>query len=55
MAKTTMNKYSKGDVNEVKPIKGTLKGNKGWVNWSDALAGSFYNFLMTKKQTFLGN
>lgn len=49
-----MNKYSTGDVNEVKP-KGTLKGNQGWVNWSDALDGSFYNFLMTKKQTSLGN
>lgn len=33
-----MNEYSKGDVNEVKPIKGI----KGWVNWSDPLDGSFY-------------
>lgn len=39
-----MKEYLKGNINEVKPIKGTLKGNRGGrgVNWSDALDGSFY-------------
>lgn len=47
-----MNEYSKGDVNEVKPIKGTLKGNQGvgkleWCfRWK--ILQSKCHFLMTK-------
>lgn len=42
MAKTTMNEYPVGDVNEIKPIREHWKGIKGWAYWSDALDGKFY-------------